>query len=135
MPLHSAASGKAVLAFLPKKEREAILHNRELESYTPQTITDPKKLRKHLSTIHASGISCNNQEFHRGITAMAAPLFSNDNRVIGAIALVGTSIDLDNAQLDEYAPLFVEAAASISSRIGATYPQHILDHWVEKSGR
>ena len=135
MPLHSAASGKAVLAFLPEKERETILRNRELETYTPETITDVKKLRQNLASIYATGVSYNNQEFHRGITALAVPLFGNDNRVIGAIALVGTSIDLDADQLDEYAPLFVEAAASISSRIGAIYPQHILDYWSTKTPR
>jgi DNA-binding IclR family transcriptional regulator len=135
MPLHSAASGKAVLAFLPQKEREAILHGRELESFTLETITDVKKLRKNLASIYATGVSYNNQEFHRGITALAVPLFGNDGRVIGAIALVGTSIDLDTEQLEEYAPLFVEAAASISSRIGAAYPQHILNYWEGKSAR
>ena len=133
MPLHSAAAGKAVLAFLPEKEREAILRGRELERYTPETITDATKLRKNLSSIYTTGVSYNLQEFHRGITALAVPLFGNDGRVIGAIALVGTSIDLDAGQLEEYAPLFVEAAASISGRIGATYPRHILDHWTGKS--
>ena len=133
MPLHSAASGKAVLAFLPEKEREAIIRNRELESFTSQTITDVDELRKNIASVYATGVSYNNQEFHRGISALAVPLFGNDGRVIGAIALVGTSFDLDAAQLDEYAPLFIEAAAGISSRIGASYPQHILDYWVEKS--
>jgi DNA-binding IclR family transcriptional regulator len=133
MPLHSAASGKAVLAFLPEKERETIVRNLELESYTPETITEVKKLRKNLTSIYATGVSYNLQEFHRGITALAVPLFGNDGRVIGAIALVGTSIDLDTHQLEEYAPLFVEAAAGISSRIGASYPQHILDYWDGKS--
>ena len=135
MPLHSAAAGKAVLAFLPEKERESFFRTRELDSYTPETITDMNKLRENLASVYATGVSYNKQEFHRGITALAVPLFGNENRVIGAIALVGTSIDLDADQLGEYAPLFVEAAASISSRIGATYPQHIPDHWAEKSPR
>ena len=46
-----------------------------------------------------------------------------------------SSIDLDTEQLEEYAPLFVEAAAGISARIGAAYPQHILDHWSDRAGR
>jgi DNA-binding IclR family transcriptional regulator len=135
MPLHCAASGKAVLAFLPEKDREAILRGGEREVYTPETITDAGTLRKDLATIWQTGVAYNHQEFHRGITALAVPLFGNDNRVIGAIALVGTSVDLDAQQLDEYAPMFVDAAAAISGRIGATYPQHILDHWAEKSAR
>jgi DNA-binding IclR family transcriptional regulator len=135
MPLHCAASGKAVLAYLPEKERETLLNSRTFQRYTPGTLTDAKALRKNLTAIQATGISTNHQEFHRGITALAVPLFGNDNRVIGAIALVGTSIDLDADQLDEYAPIFVEAAASISGRIGATYPKHILEYWVSKSAR
>lgn len=133
MPLHCAAAGKAVLAFLPEKERAAILRERALEAYTPETITDAAKLRSNLASIQATGVSYNEQEFHRGITALAVPLFGNDNRVIGAIALVGTSIDLDAEQLEEYAPLFVEAAASVSSRIGAVFPRHILDYWANKT--
>ena len=135
MPLHCAAAGKAVLAFLPEKEREVLLSNLELETYTPETITNVEDLRKDLSSIYTTGVSYNNQEFHRGITALAVPLFGNGNRTIGAIALVGTSIDLDMEQLDEYAPVFVEAAASISGRIGATFPRHILDYWAKKSPR
>lgn len=135
MPLHCAASGKAVLAFLPEKERDTLLSNLELETYTPETITNVEDLRKNLSSIYTTGVSYNNQEFHRGITALAVPLFGNGNRAIGAITLVGTSIDLDMEQLDEYAPIFVEAAASISGRIGATFPRHILDYWAKKSPR
>ena len=135
MPLHCAASGKAVLAFLSEKERDTLLANLELESFTPETITNVEDLRRNLSSIYTTGVSYNNQEFHRGITALAVPLFGNDNRIIGALALVGTSIDLDMEQLDEYSPIFVEAAASISGRIGATFPRHILDYWAIKSPR
>ena len=135
MPLHCAAAGKAVLAFLPEKERQAFLRKNDLQSYTTETITDVELLRDNLAAVQATGVSYNHQEFHRGITALAVPLFGSDNRVIGAIALVGTSIDLDAEQLDEYAPLFVEAAASISGRIGATYPKHILEHWANQPAR
>jgi len=135
MPLHCAASGKAVLAFLPEKEREATLQRLRLKPYTPETLTDIEDLHKELAAIRATGVATNHQEFHRGIAALAAPLFGSDNRVIGAIALVGTSIDLDPEQLEEYAPHFVEAAASISARLGSGYPPHVLEHWTNRSGR
>jgi hypothetical protein len=51
---------------------------------------------------------------------------------VGSIALVGTSIDLDSAQLDEYAPLFVEAAAAITERIGGAYSAEILEYWKKR---
>lgn len=47
-PLHSSAMGKALLAELPAKDRDALLATVELKQVTPQTITDPAKLLAHL---------------------------------------------------------------------------------------
>jgi len=135
MPVHCAAAGKAVLAFLPDRERRAIIDGAELRGYTPQTIVDRSELEKELRRIQELGVAYNNQEFHRGISAMATPLFNNENRVIGALALVGLSLDLDQAQMEEYAPLFVEASASISARLGSRFPEQILKRWEQIGNR
>jgi DNA-binding IclR family transcriptional regulator len=129
MPLHASAAGKAVLAFLPPKEGERLLAGLKLEAYTPHTIRSAASLRKQLAEIRKYGIATIEQEFHNGINAMAAPIFSNEGRPVGSIALVGTSIDLDPAQLEEYAPMFIEAAAGITERIGGAYPPEILEFW------
>jgi IclR family KDG regulon transcriptional repressor len=132
MPLHSAAAGKAVLAFLPKKDQERLLQNPRLEAFTPNTIRSVNALRRELERIRKSGIATNQQEFHSGINAMASPIFNNEGRPVGSIALVGTSIDLDPAQLEEYAPLFIEAASSITERIGGVYPPEVLEYWKQR---
>jgi DNA-binding IclR family transcriptional regulator len=129
MPLHCSAAGKATLAFLPEKERERILKNLQLEVYTPHTIKTARALQGELEGIRRKGIAFNRQEFHNGINAVAAPILNNESRPAGAIALVGLSIDLDQAQMEEYAPLLIEASAEISGRIGAAFPQNILDYW------
>lgn len=129
MPMYCAAAGKVVLAFLPERERRSIIDAIEFQAYTPHTLVDRTKLEEELGRIHGVGVAFNHQEFHRGISALATPLFGTDNKVAGALALVGTSIDLDQAQMDEYAPLFVEASASISGRFGSKFPEHILQHW------
>jgi len=134
MPLHCAAAGKAVLAFLPDRERRSILEAMDLRPYTPQTVVDRTKLEKEVATIQDLGVAFNHQEFHRGINALATPLFNNQGRVIGALALVGLALDLDQAQMDEYAPLFVEASASISARLGSRFPEHILKRWEQAEG-
>jgi len=132
MPMHASAAGKVVLAFLPRKDQDRILQGLELDSYTPHTIRSLGVLRKELEAIRKTGVATNQQEFHNGITALAAPIFNNEGRPAGSIALVGTSIDLDAAQLDEYAPLFIEAAAGITERIGAVYPPEVLDYWKQR---
>jgi DNA-binding IclR family transcriptional regulator len=129
MPMYCAAAGKAVLAFLPDKERRATIDALDLHPHTPQTLVDRPRLEAELAQIRDVGVAFNHQEFHRGISALASPLFNVDNRVVGALALVGTSIDLDQSQMEEHAPLFVEASASVSGRLGSKYPAHILQRW------
>jgi IclR family acetate operon transcriptional repressor len=132
MPLHAAAAGKAVLAFLPAKEEERILQALKLEVYTPRTLHSVGALRRDLAEIRKHGVATNQQEFHSGINALAAPIFNNEGRPVGSLALVGTAIDLDPAQLDEYAPLFIEAAAQITERIGGEYPPEVLEYWKQR---
>jgi DNA-binding IclR family transcriptional regulator len=132
MPMHASAAGKAVLAFLPLREAERLLQGRKLERFTPHTLRSAGALRRELEEIRKTGLAANRQEFHNGINALAAPIFSSEGRPAGSIALVGTSIDLDPAQLDEYAPLFIEAAAGITERIGGAYPPEVLEHWKQR---
>jgi DNA-binding IclR family transcriptional regulator len=132
MPMHCSAAGKAVLAFLPDKEQEKALKSMKLEQFTARTIRTTAGLEKELKQIRKTGVAYNRQEFHNGINALAAPIFSNEGRPVGSIALVGTSIDLDPAQLDEYAPLFVEAAAGITERIGGAFPPEVLAYWKQR---
>jgi DNA-binding IclR family transcriptional regulator len=121
MPLHCSATGKAVLAFLSNKEQERVLQTLELTGHTDHTITSKEKLRKELNTIRKTGISCCRQEFHKGINAIAVPIFDN-NRVYGSLAIVGTSVDLDKTQMEEYGELLLTAGAEITEKIGGTFP-------------
>ena len=127
LPLHASAAGKAVLAFLPQKDRTRILEE-ELRPYTDATITEPARLAEHLSEIRRSGVSYNVQEFHKAINALATPLFGDGKRIIGSIALVGFSVDLDEHQMQEYAALFIEASAAVTEKLGAQFPRKILDY-------
>lgn len=122
MPLHASAAGKAVLAFLPRKEQQEALAQTQLPRYTETTFTDVKLLRRELDRIRLEGVSYNCEEFHKGINALATPIFGGLGRVVGAIAAVGISVDLDKAQMQEYAELFLDAAEEISFKLGGQFP-------------
>lgn len=122
MPLHSSAAGKSVLAFLSRRERTAILAEGPFAPYTDRTVTDPARLEQELEEIRRTGVAYNFQEFHKGINALATPIFGAGNRVVGALAVVGTSADLDREQMEEYATLFREASEAITARLGAKFP-------------
>ena len=72
-PMHCTAIGKAMLAFMPDDEIEAMLAERELHPYTENTITDPDVLRTELKEIRARGYSTDLEEREKGIRCVGAP--------------------------------------------------------------
>ncbi|MEW5817944.1 MAG: IclR family transcriptional regulator [Spirochaetota bacterium] len=120
LPLHATASGMAVLAFIPEKEKQSIIDNMDFHPYTSRTITNRLKLNKRLKQIRKTGVAINFGELHNGINALATPIFNRD-RALGSITIVGIAYDLDKAQLDEYAELFVQASIDITTTLGGEF--------------
>ena len=85
-PLHAVAVGKALLAFAPPAEQTTYLAT-PLESFTPDTITDPDRLREELAQIARDGMARDAQEYKRGLRAVAAPIFSADSGPVAVAAL------------------------------------------------
>ena len=54
-PLHATSSGKCLLAYLPAKERAALLAEAGLKKVTPHTITSKAKLEKTLAEVREAG--------------------------------------------------------------------------------
>ena len=129
MPMHCAASGKVVLAFLPDREQERIIGEMDFKAFTPYTGSDPDLLKEELKRIRSCGVAYNQQGLHEGFSAVAAPVFDSKNKPLGSIALVGSSVDLDQEQLEEYAELLVEACNNITSRLGGTMPEWVESYW------
>jgi len=124
MPLNASASGLAVLAFLPKREQTKLIEEMKFEPFTQRTIVDAEQMNKRLEEVQQDGFAMNMEEFHNGINALATPVFKRD-RVLGAIAVVGTSVDLNRDQLLEYADPFLRASIDISNTLGGQFPPEI----------
>ncbi len=88
-PLHATAAGKAVLASLPARRVERIIETHGLAEYTPNTTTDPDALREELDRIRAEGIAFNRAEFIEGLHALAVPVHSVDDELLGALTISG----------------------------------------------
>jgi DNA-binding IclR family transcriptional regulator len=84
-PLHCTAMGKVLLS-LSDAALVRRVTSRKLESFTPQTITDAKKLRQELKQVEADGYAVDNEEITRGFVCVAAPIFGIDGKVAGAIS-------------------------------------------------
>lgn len=94
LPMHATAVGRVLLAAQPDWFVEAYLE-RELETPTPQTVTDPALLREEVARVRETGYSVTIEQMRVGQSSVALPV-----RVHGeTIAAVG--FVLDKAKVSE----------------------------------
>lgn len=94
-PLHTNATGKAILAFLPDERTDEILDAHGLPQVTEQTITDEAVLRAELATIREDGYAVDWEQQVTGMGLIGAPIVV-DERVAGAVGIVCPTGRLQN---------------------------------------
>lgn len=99
-PLHTVASGKAILAHLPEEEVDEIVATHGLESRTEYTITDPDRLKAELAQIREDGYALDYDEQVIGMGMAAVPLLVED-RMLGALSVVVPTRRLQNEPFQE----------------------------------
>lgn len=125
--LHTGASGRAVMAFLPAQDRREIVERTRLAPATEHTITDPDELEQVLAEVRTHGYAFSQEERRLGGVGIAAPVFGPAGNVVGE---VGVSVPTQRfAVKDEprLASLVVDCAARISAELGATAPPDVAD--------
>lgn len=116
-PLHAGAIAKAVLAFLPRDVREAVLA-RPLDRIAEHTLTDPAVLAHDLAEIRARGYSISREETSPGVYGIGAPVFGVHRAVAGSIAVAAPLFRMTSGNMLDYARYVVEAADEISRSLG-----------------
>jgi IclR family acetate operon transcriptional repressor len=116
-PLHATSSGKAILAFLPREEREEILRSLSLARHTERTVTSLPALRAALDEIRRSGVSVTVDELMPGASGIAAAIFDRHARVVGACAIGGPTARV-RPRLRSLAAEVSAAARAVSARLG-----------------
>lgn len=87
--LHSTAMGKAILSQVTEEKLASILEKRGLPKLTEETITSRDALKDELETIEERQYAVNRGEHFAGVCAVAVPILSKGNNVIGAISVSG----------------------------------------------
>ncbi|TQS45860.1 IclR family transcriptional regulator [Cryptosporangium phraense] len=116
-PLHAGGSGRAILAFLPPDEREAVLHG-ELPTLTSATTVDPERLRGLLVETRRVGVADSGGERQPGAGSVAAPIFDLDGQVVGSISVCGPIHRLTPDVRHGYGARVAETADRISRALG-----------------
>jgi IclR family acetate operon transcriptional repressor len=122
IPLHSTASGKAILAHMPDSELIRLSREKGLPPITDKTITNFSELRTHLAEVRANGYAVDDQETYPGIRCVAAPIRNHRGAVLASISISGPIQRVTQANVTVFGDIVMNAAAKISSRLGYVTP-------------
>jgi DNA-binding IclR family transcriptional regulator len=91
MEMHCTAIGKAILAYLPQVEVDAIIHNHGLARHNENTISSPRRLHEELERVVKIGYALDNEEDELGVVCIGLPIFGPAGRPVAAISLAGST--------------------------------------------
>ncbi|WP_307180076.1 IclR family transcriptional regulator [Streptomyces africanus] len=114
-PLHATATGRAVLAHLPKQDVEELI-TQGLERYSDATPTDPDELRAELDRIRIDGYAVNRNQYRPDVCAIAAPVLDEEGTPLATVAISMPDSRYDADRLPEWGRLVADAAAEITGR-------------------
>lgn len=118
--LHSGAPGKAMLAFLPEKECEALMKKMDFKKFNERTITDLDEFRVELKKIRECGYALDHAEEFEAVHCIGAPIFDASGSMVAAIWISGQAVVLPTDRFDEYGRIVKEHADRISELLGFT---------------
>lgn len=113
VPMHCTASGKLFLASMNRLERGRVVARLPLTRNTPRTLTDPVQLEEELERLAARGIGIDNEEFVRGMSAVAVPVKDAEDRVVAAVACHAPTARVMLDDLLRAVPVLQRAAQSL----------------------
>lgn len=120
---HCTACGKVLLAGLPEAELDRVLEGGPLPAKTPDTITDPARLRLDLAAVRERGYAENVGESAPDVAAVAAPIRDHSGDVVAAISVAGPLARMGDAARRRVATAIIDTTGRISERLGYSRTQ------------
>ena len=116
-PAYCTSEGRAILAFQhPEIVARVLLDG--LAARHAHTITDPAAFRSALDQVRREGYALDDEESEVGVRGLAAPVRDSSANVVAAVGLSGPAQRLSKRALRAMVPKLIEAALTISQRIG-----------------
>ncbi len=87
VPAFCTSSGRAILAYRPQEETDAVLQVSDLTQRTPHTLTDREAILERLSEVRRLGYCIVDQEVLMGEISVAAPILDFAGKAIAAVSI------------------------------------------------
>ena len=118
VPLHATSSGKLLLSLLPRAQRDRLVEQLTLRSFTESTIVERKALQRELDETRKRRVGINRAEHLRGMLGIAVPVMLDRRRACAAVALQAPEARSTVAELMAHVPRLTQAAADIARSFG-----------------
>jgi DNA-binding IclR family transcriptional regulator len=118
LPAHCTAVGKILLAALDRASLDAVLAKGDLAGMTPESITDPDRLRSHIEGVRADRVAVDIGESDSAMRCVAAAVRDHSGATVAAMSLSAPIIRWTPQAQTEWPELIREGAATLSARMG-----------------
>lgn len=111
--LNTTAFGKAILSQLSDTEIRTVIDRYGLQPRTENTITELEPLLDEMDRIRRRGYAFDDEECFEGMRGIGIPIMSQQDTVLGGIALYGPPNRLDDDAFFEEYPSVVQEYANV----------------------
>lgn len=123
MPLHAAASAKAIFAFQPEDLVQRILQ-RPRAAFTPKSRTSKRQILAELAAVRKQGFAVCLDELDAGVSSYACPIHVRGG-VYHSVGLVGISQRFATVPVARIVAALGEAADELGARLSGHAPDFV----------
>lgn len=118
LPAYCSATGKVLLAFLPRPDLDRLLERIDLVQRGPRTLTGRRALLAELEQVRRTGVAVNDEELDSALRSIAAPVRSRSGEVVAAVnvAIPWSPVAM-NELVNRLGPAVQATANDIAARV------------------
>jgi IclR family transcriptional regulator, pca regulon regulatory protein len=118
LPSYCSATGKALLAFVPRPDLDRLLDRMDLVPRGPRTLTDRSALLAELEQVRRTGLATNDEELESALRSIAAPVRARSGQVVAAVNVaIPWSPAAMSELLAQLGPTIQATAQQIAARV------------------
>ena len=117
-PAHCTAVGKAMMAFMPEHEVDAIIRKHGLQRFTSKTVVTPAELKSDLKICRERGYAIDDEEHEEGVRCVAAAVMDHFGSPTAALSVSAPSFRITLAKVPMLAEFVCKASAELSREWG-----------------
>jgi IclR family transcriptional regulator, pca regulon regulatory protein len=118
LPSYCSATGKALLAWLPRRDLGRLLDRIDLVQRGPRTVTNRGALIAELDQVRRTGVAVNDEELESALRSIAAPVRSRSGEVVAAVNIAIPWSPVAMSELvAQHGPVIQATAHQIAARV------------------